>query len=128
MEFWVEEELSVERTIGEQHRDARSWCPRKDVGPAICIDHLQRTDSDERLEHMRQGKHSRLSISPRPCPQRIALPLASIHIMLNILCLPSASCGCRFRLGRLMRDQDDLHPTLLIPFSNSSVGSAMRDI
>jgi uncharacterized membrane protein YedE/YeeE len=33
MEFWVEEELSVERTIGEQHRDARPWRPSKGVGP-----------------------------------------------------------------------------------------------
>src|SRR5438094_633003 len=107
MEFWLEEELSVERTIGEQHRDARSWCPSKDVGPAICIDHVQRANSDERPEHMRQGKHSRLSISLRRCP------VLYYHWPRSILCStffvcrqPHAAAG--FRLGRLMRDQGDL--------------------
>jgi hypothetical protein len=34
MEFRVEEELAVERSICQPHGDARPWSPSKDVGPA----------------------------------------------------------------------------------------------
>jgi hypothetical protein len=91
MEFRVEKELMVKRTIREPHGDTRPWGPSEDVGLAICINHLQHTDADKRLEHMRQGKHSGLSASTRR--QR------SLRIIEGVTKMTARVANIQFRLS-----------------------------
>ena len=58
MQLGIEEQLAVERAVGEPHRDVRAaGRAREDVRLPVRIDHLQGADAHERLQHMRQWKH-----------------------------------------------------------------------
>ena len=68
--LWIEEQLAVERGVGEPHGDLRARRAGEDVGLALRIDDLERADAHEGFEHVRQGKHGLLPQMPlrRPRP------------------------------------------------------------